>query len=138
MKKTVIFLILLSAGCTAPLVHYTSYDGYMNPRMTVIELERNRNTSKIKIVFQKRGSPDENSFSVMMAFYNTAKRRNYEYFINLKEWDDTDGGRIYIIGFTNKKEVDIKWEFGEEYDYTDAAGQKRTYESVQMIEAIID
>ena len=53
-------------------------------------------------------------------------------FVNLKEWNDEGGNRIYIAGFTNKKDGDLKKEFGQEFDYNNESGQKRELLSVSQ------
>lgn len=128
-------------GCPkkASLVRFDSKDyGDKDRKATAAELERNGNTSKIKVVFQKRGGAVGDSIFIVMATYKVAEARNYEYFVNLKEWDDKDGGRIYIAGFTNKKDADIKKEFGEQYTYENESGQKRTYMSVSSWKEAMD
>ena len=146
-KVMLVFLAALSLGVigchnhkNTNLVCLDSKD-YGDPNYYIakaMELERNGNTSKIKIVFQKRGSSVGDSMFVMMAVYEVAKTRNYEYFINLKEWSDKDEGRIYIAGFTNKKDADIKKEFGKQYDYNNESGQKRIYMSVSQLKELMD
>ena len=121
-----------------PLVSVDLKDyGYTDRMAKAVELERNGNTSKIKVI-QERGSSVGNSMFVMMAVCEVAKARNYEYFTNLKEWNDQNGGRIYIIGFTNKKDADIKKEFGEQYNYENDWGQKRDYMSVSQMKRVFE
>ena len=142
-----IMLVLLLAvtigviGCPkkASLVRLDSKDyGDADRKATATELERNGNTSKIKVVFQKRGGAVGDSIFIMMATYKVAEARNYEYFVNLKEWDDNNGGWIYIAGFTNNKDADIKKEFGEQYNYENESGQKRIYWSVSKLKEAMD
>ena len=66
----------------------------------------------------------------MRGFYEVAKARGTEYFYNLKEWDDSEGARIYIGGFTNTKDANIQREFGEEFSSTDKEDEPRGYMSV--------
>jgi len=129
-------------GCEAkkeaPLVQVESKNyGDVNNNAVATELERNGNTSKIKVVFKKRGSSVGDSMFVMMAICEAAKARNYEYFCNLKEWDDKDGA-IYVAGFTNKKDADIKKEFGKEYDYKNESGQQRSPMSVTQLKEFME
>ena len=147
MGKTMLALLLAVSfgviGCpnekNASLVRIDSKDyGDTNRTAQAMELERNGNTSKIKVVFQKRGSSVGDSMFIMMAVCEVAKARNYEYFTNLKEWSDRDGGRIYIAGFTNKKDADIKKEFGEQYNYENEYGQKRVYMSVSHLKEFME
>jgi hypothetical protein len=147
MGKVILILLLVMSvvliGCThkkePPLVHFDSKDyGDANRIATATELERNGNTSKIKVVFQKRGGSVGDSVFVMMAVCEVASARNYEYFTNLKEWDDKDGGRIYLVGFTNNKDADINKEFGSKYDYTNESGHKRIFMSVSPLKEATD
>ena len=41
-----------------------------------------------------------------------------KYFVNLKEWDDDQGNRLYKIGYTSNKSNDPKVYFGEDIDKT--------------------
>jgi len=109
--------------------------------MKATELERGAKTSKVKVVCQiKPGhvAALAQGMFVARALYDIAKARKCEYFVNLKEWDDTDGNRIYIVGFTNNKDADIKREFGQQYDYNDEAGQKRESLSVLQFAVLFE
>lgn len=123
-----------SAGAVtnAPvLIRISSADfGDTNCLMKIEELERNANTSKLKLTYKKMGSSVGSSMFIIRGFYEVAKARGTEYFINLKEWDDVDGGRVYIGGFTNTKDAEIQKEFGSEYALTNDYGQARGYMSV--------
>jgi len=111
--------------------------GFADRMAKAEEFERNKNTSKIRVI-QEKGSSVGSSMFVMMVFHEVAKARGYEYYTNLKEWNDEDGGRIYIAGFTNDKNADIKKEFGEEYEYENRFGQKRMFMSVSQLEELRD
>jgi len=106
--------------------------------MRATELERSDKTSKIKIVFKKRIGSVGSSMGVIKAFYDIAKSRKCEYFANLKEWNDEDGSRIYIGGFTNKKDADLKKEFGEQFDYNNESGQKRMLLNVSQFAPMLE
>ncbi len=45
---------------------------------------------------------------------------------------------VYVVGFTNKKNVDIKKEFGEEYDFYDEEGEKRELIKASFFDNIFD
>jgi PIN domain nuclease of toxin-antitoxin system len=107
--------------------------GDTNSLIKIVEFERNTNISKLRMTHQKMGSSVGSSMFIMRGFYEVAKARGEEYFINLKEWDDKDGSRIYIAGFTNTKDADLKKEFGAEYDYNNEFGQKRDFMSVSQL-----
>ena len=115
------------------LVQLDSTDlGDTNCFMKIVEFDRNANTSKLKLTYQKLGSSVGSSMFIVRGFYEVAKARGAEYFINLKEWDDPNGGRIFIAGFTNTKDADLKKEFGQEFEYENEAGQKRPLLSVSQ------
>jgi len=119
------------------LVQIDSRDfGDTNCLMKIVELERNANTSKLRLTYQKMGSSVGSSVFIMRGVYEVAKARGAEYFINLKEWDDRNGGRIYIAGFTNRKDADLKKEFGEEFNYENESGQKRDFMSVSQLKIL--
>jgi len=138
----IVILITVYAGAaTTPvtLVRIDSKDfGETNSLIQIEELERDANTSKLRMTHQKLGSSVGSSMFIMRGLYEVAKSRGAEYFINLKEWDDMEGGRIYIAGFTNTKDADLKKEFGEEYDYNSEYGQKRGYMSVSQCKGIFE
>jgi hypothetical protein len=135
-------LIVRHAGAatnSATLVQIDSRDfGDTNSLIKIVEFERNTNTSKFRMTHQKMGSSVGSSMFIMRGFYEVAKARGAEYFINLKEWEDKDGSRIYIAGFTNTKDADLKKEFGEEYDYKNESGQKRGFMSVSQLKRLFE
>lgn len=128
-------LLAILVGCSSSpkLVEVNSADyGDTECQMKVVELERNATTSKLKLTYTKMGSSVGSSMFIMRGFYEVAKARGVEYFFNLKEWDDGDGGRLYIGGFTNNKEPDFQAEFGEEFSSTKKNGQTITPMSVSQ------
>jgi hypothetical protein len=142
MKSIIpIMVVTILIACQAkamtnstPLVAIdSSAFGDTNCLMKIVELERNANTSKLRLTYRKMGSSVGSSMFIMRGVYEVAKARGAEYFINLKEWDDQKGGRIYIAGFTNTKDADLKKEFGEEFTYETEYGQKRGYMSVSQL-----
>jgi len=106
--------------------------------MRATELKRSDRTSTIKVVCKKRIGSVGSSMFVMRAFYDIAKARKCEYFVNLKEWTDENGDWVYIGGFTNKKEADLKKEFGEQFDYNNESGQKRKLLSVSQFALVFE
>jgi hypothetical protein len=123
-----------AATNSASLVEIKAADfGNTNSTVKIVELERNAKTSKLKLTYGPMGSSVVgSSMFIMRGFYEVAKARGTEYFTNLKEWDDPDGGRLYIGGFTNKKDADILTEFGEEFSLTNEYGQTRMFMSVSQ------
>lgn len=89
-----------------------------------MEWERNANTSKLRLTYQNRGLSVGSSMFMVRGFYEVAKSREAEYFVNLKEWEDSKGGKLYIAGFTKAKDADLEKEFGEEFDCENEHGQK--------------
>ena len=124
---------------SAALVQVNSADfGDTNCLMKIIEIERNANTSKLRLTYKNMGSSVGSSMFIVRGFYEVAKARGAEYFINLKEWDDSAGGRLYIGGFTHTKDADIHKEFGNEYALTNDYGQSRGYMSVTQFSALFE
>lgn len=128
-----------AATNSAALVQVDSRDfGDTNCLMKIVELERNTNTSKLRLTYRKMASSVGSSLFLVRGFYEVAKARGVEYFINLKEWDDPEGGRIFIAGFTNKEDADLKKEFGEAFTYDNDHGQKRSFMSVSQFTPIFE
>jgi len=94
--------------------------------MTGTELERAEKTSTIKVTCKQAGAIGSDLF-VMGVFLEIAKAKKCEYFVILKKWKADDGNWMHVGGFTNKKDADIKKEFGEQFSYTYESGQKREY-----------
>jgi hypothetical protein len=142
MKSAFLFAVLaMTLACYAQaatnsmslvMINSTDY-GDTNCMMRIVELERGANTSKLKLTYKKMGSSVGSSMFIMRAFYEVSKARGTEYFINLKEWKDENGDRIYIGGFTNTKDADLKKEFGKEFNYENEYGQKRDFMSVSQL-----
>jgi hypothetical protein len=122
-----------------PLVVVDTADsGDTNFLMRIEEIERNANTSKLRLTYKKMGSSVGSSMFITRGFYEVAKSRGAQYVINLKEWDDPEGGRLYIGGFTHTKNADIRKEFGNEYDLTNDYGQSRGYMSVSEMSRLFE
>jgi|ERR1039457_1408288 hypothetical protein len=138
----VTILIFGHAGAatnSTALVQIESKDfGDTNSVIKIVEFERNTKTSKLRMTHQKLGSSVGSSMFVMLGFYEVAKARGAEYFINLKEWNDKDGSRIYVAGFTNIKDADLKKEFGDEYGFENEYGQKRVFMSVSELKLLFE
>ena len=135
---TMLFAMLVTGSAQAAtnstsLVEINSADyGDTNCMMRIVELERGPNTSRLKLTYDKMGSSVGSSMFIMRAFYEVAKARGTEYFTNLKEWDDADGGTLYIGGFTDKKDANIQDEFGADFTPTNKYGQVRLFMSVSQ------
>ena len=144
VATTMIAALLIASSARAAtnatvLVQVSSADfGDTNCLMKIEELERNANTSKLRLTYKKMGSSVGSSMFIMQGFYKVAKARGTEYFINLKEWDDPEGGRLYIGGFTNTKDADIHKEFGSQYALTNDYGQARGYMSVSQCSMLFE
>lgn len=106
--------------------------------MKIVELERNAKTSKLRLTYKKLGSAVGSSMFIMRGFYEVAKARGTEYFVNLKEWSEEQGSRIFIAGFTNNKDADIKKEFGEEFSSESDHGQKRLLLSTSQFKMVFE
>ena len=146
MSSAVIMALLWLASAngraatnSAGLIEIASADfGDTNCLMKIVELERNAKTSKLRLTYQQMGSSVGSSMFIMSGFYAVAKARGTEYFTNLKEWDDPDGGRLYIGGFTDNKDADIRQEFGPDYTPANEYGQKRELLSVSQFKIIFE
>lgn len=145
MKSPIVILsfLVLLAGCTSTttkpstLVEVSSADyGDTEYQMRIVELERNDNISKLKLTYKKMASSVGSSLFIMRGFCEVAKSRGTEYFTNLKEWSDKDGERLYIGGFTNKKNPNIQTEFGKEFSPTNEYGQTNTFLSVSQCDIL--
>ena len=82
------------------------------------------------------GSPTQNTFLLVDAFGQLAAARKASYFINLKEWREPSGVRMYVIGFSNASNVSIHEYFGQEYSLTNEYGQPRGFMSVSEWSAV--
>jgi len=71
--------------------------------MTIQEIERGKNTSRI-VVTRRSGASVPTAMALTEAFYSIARARKKRFFIQLKEWDDKKGRWNYLIGFADKKE----------------------------------
>jgi hypothetical protein len=100
--------------------------------MRATETERGKKTSTIKVVRKKRLSSVGSCMFVVQAVYEIAKARKCKYFVGLKAWEDKDGNRMFIAGFTDNKDADIKQEFGDQFESKDEQGRKRKLFSVSQ------
>ncbi len=106
--------------------------------MTIKEMERHPQTSKLRLTYKEMGSSVGSSMFITRAFYEVAKARGAKYFVVLREWTDAEGGRIYIAGFTDDKNADLKKVFGEEFDYQNEHGQTRELVSVSQFRILFE
>lgn len=83
--------------------------------MTFDEVERHDKYSIVKVK-RTSGASVPSIMFVVKGCYEIAKIRKEQYFINLKEWIDTDGNWVYKIGFASNNTVDPKTHFGEDID----------------------
>ena len=148
----ILVVALLAGGCanktrsnlkspakSASLFEYNSSDfGDTHYLIRIVELERNVKTSKLKLTCETWLPPTAGIMWTMRGIFEIAKVRGFEYFINLKEWDDDDGGHFYIIGFTNKVGPNIHDEFGDEFTLTNEYRQPRGFFSVSDCRSIFE
>ena len=127
-----LLLGLSAAGARASEASLVSVDaadfGDADSHMRIEEIERHAHTSTLRLTYDRLGSSVWSSVFIMRGFCEVARSRGMEYFINLKEWEDPRGGRLYIAGFTNTKDADPAAEFGAEH--AAGPGQDRGYMSV--------
>lgn len=81
------------------------------------EIERHENFSIISIKHTSGASVPSVMF-IVKACCEIAELRDMKYFVNLKEWDDEQGNRLYKIGYTSNKKNDPNIYFGEDIDKT--------------------
>ena len=74
--------------------------------MAFQEVRRDDRTSLAKVTYRSGASVPSAVF-VICSFLETAKARQAQYFINLKEWDGADGDRMYLVGFANETNISI-------------------------------
>jgi len=129
----VLSLFLVSACCGAETADTGLYRDSVNEPsrsggkpfvMSFTELERQPRYSIVKIEYIS-GSSVGSAMYVVKGCWEIARQRNMEYFINLREWRDSDGHALMKIGFTNDKTVDLRSYFGD-YD----SGKELLYLSV--------
>jgi hypothetical protein len=145
MKKIVpvviisLFISFHVSAATPSLLQINSKDyGETSLSMRFDEIERNEKTSLIRHTYQELGTAVASSMFFMRAFYEIAKARGAEYFIILKEWKDPQGRQMFMAGFTNTKDADLKKEFGDQYSYEDEYGQKRIFIGVSQFKIIFE
>ena len=143
MKALIPFLVLIFPVTTlcaepkpAPLIELDYGD--TNCMMRIIELERNTNTSLLRLTCKKMGSSVGSSLFIGAAFHQIAKSRGVEYYTVLKEWEAPDGGHYYIGGFTDDNTTGIQEQFGNEFSPTNPEGQPINFLSVSKMSILFD
>jgi hypothetical protein len=119
-------LVLLTAwfcGCAAPqhpagdppTLHRREVNqnnpGGKDLVMTFEELQRDEKTSTVKVTHGSGASVPSIMF-VVRGMYDIAQARGASHFILLKEWEDADGGWMYLAGFSRDENVDLQKYFG--------------------------
>ena len=100
------------------------------------EIERKENISKLKIRDKTLVSFCNVITLEMQVIYKIAKLRNYKYFVLLDEYELEDSSYMAIVGFTNRKNVDIKKEFGLNYSDKYEDGEKRIIAPIRGLEFV--
>lgn len=135
------FFMTFLSGCSKPqhqLIVIDSRDyGDPNFLMKFEEISRTKNTSTVRITSQKASSVGSSLF-IMKGFYEIAKVRGFKYFTSLDYKNLSREQGIYIGGFTNNKDADIKKEFGEQFSYENDYGQQRKIASVEQYDFLFD
>jgi len=108
-------LLLASPAIAAEKLHRREVNqknpGGKDLVMTFEELRRDEKTSTAKVKHVSGASVPSIMFTVR-GFYDIARARGATYFIKLKEWEDKDGGWMYLVGFSRDKNVDLQKYFG--------------------------
>ena len=145
MRSLILVLVLIlpiTANCVepkpqpSPLVELDYGD--TNCMMRIVELERNANTSKLRLTYKKMGSSVGSSLFAGSAFYKIAKSRGVEYYTVLKEWAAPDGRYYYIGGFSDDKTIGIQEQFGKEYSPTNREGKPLVFLSVSKMSLLFE
>ena len=79
--------------------------------MTFEERSRDEKTSLAKVTY-KSGHSVASAMFITRGFYDIARIRNISHFIKLKEWEAEDGGRMYLVGFSNAPKLSPAQYFG--------------------------
>ena len=95
-------------------VNHKSKDG-KDLIMVFDELQRHDKFSIVRVKYTSGASVPSIMF-VVKGCYEIAKLRKEKYFINLREWSDSQGSWIYKIGYTSDKSNDPKKYFGNDID----------------------
>jgi hypothetical protein len=95
-------------------VNIKAKDG-KNLLMVLDEVESYDKFSVIKVKHTSGASVPSIMFLVK-GFYEIAKLRGTDYFINLKEWIDEEGNWVYKIGFSSDNSVNPAAYFGDDID----------------------
>jgi hypothetical protein len=66
-----------------------------------------------------------------------AEARNADYCIALKIWNNADGSRMSVVGFTNKMDANIEEEFGDGFRPRDEVDQSREYVKVSDLRSLV-
>ena len=114
----IVLICALSLGCTEDIPKEQLVHREVNQKnpggkdlvMTFRKISREERTSLAKVTYRSGASVPSTMF-VVHGFYEVAKARKSKYFINLKEWDAPDGDRMYVVGFSNDKDVSIREYF---------------------------
>ena len=73
-------------------------------RMSFEEVRREDKTSLAKVTFVSGASVPASMF-IVRGFYDIAKARGATHFIKLKEWRGQDDSWMYLVGFSNSKDI---------------------------------
>ena len=83
--------------------------------MTFTEVERHPRYSIVRVKYVS-GSSVGSAMYVVKGCWEIARQRGLEYFINLKEWRDSEGNALFKIGFANDRTVDPRTYFDTDID----------------------
>lgn len=116
---TCLLLLFTPAIITASDLYHEKVDHKSKEGKDLImifdELERNEKFSIVRVKFTSGASVPSIMFMVK-GCYKIAKLRNEQFFINLKEWTDSQGNWLYKIGYTSDKNNDPRKYFGNDID----------------------
>ena len=104
----ILVLTLGTPGEPADILHRREVK-QVNPggkdlRMSFEEVRRDDKTSLAKVTFVSGASVPASMF-IVRGFYDIAKARGATHFIKLKEWRGQDDSWMYLVGFSNSKDI---------------------------------
>jgi hypothetical protein len=90
--------------------------------MTVNEIERSANTSKVNVNLKSKGTWSSVGTSMLICklVCDIAHAHHADYWVKLQEDSDPHGGLTMLIGFTNNPKASIASEFGARFSALDA------------------
>lgn len=115
---SILFLILPFVAQGAELYHQEIHIKAKEGKDLIMVLDEVENHDRFSIIKVKHtsGASVPSIMFVVKGFYEMARLRKTDYFINLKEWIDDQGNWVYMIGFCSDPSVNPSTYFGNNVD----------------------